>query len=201
VVGVGWYVIAVAALHFLDTDFDPVNDYISEYALGDYGWLMKSASFAVGLGTLALAMGFRRSLEPSRRVIISVILMTLAGIGFIVAGLFNADPILESGVVDSTPVGIVHQTVSILSFLSLIVTAFLLRGVFARNEPWQSLSRPALWFAIVLLLSMIILSVVPLDGPVGLPQRVFLALMMTWLTVVGLRMRQLESSETEAVRT
>ena len=57
-ISVAYSVVAVAALHVLDTDPDPVEHFIREYALGDYGWLMKSVFFAAGLGVWRTALWF-----------------------------------------------------------------------------------------------------------------------------------------------
>ncbi len=42
-IGIGWFVVAVLALHVIEPDFSPVDNTISDYALGDYGWLMQTS--------------------------------------------------------------------------------------------------------------------------------------------------------------
>ena len=47
-----YWVLIVLAMHALESEFDPVRTYISDYALGDYGFLMQSAFIAVGHGII-----------------------------------------------------------------------------------------------------------------------------------------------------
>jgi hypothetical membrane protein len=47
------FVILLAALHFLEPEFDPSKRLISEYELGRYGWVMSVAFFSLGVGVLA----------------------------------------------------------------------------------------------------------------------------------------------------
>src|SRR5215510_2873428 len=46
--------ILLAALHFIEPEFDPSRRLISEYELGRYGWVMSLAFFALGVGVLAM---------------------------------------------------------------------------------------------------------------------------------------------------
>lgn len=183
-------VAAVFALHLLDTDVSPVDGFISEYAVGDYGWLMRSAFFAVGLGTFAIALGLRESLTPSRRATAVVILMIIAAIGFVVAGIFDADTPDASGDIENTAPGLVHDLSTFVLFLNVIVAAFLMRGLFASEPRWQALSRAALWFAVAMTVSRIVMLAVPERGPGGLTQRIFTTIVIVWLAILGGRLRR-----------
>jgi hypothetical protein len=55
------FLILLAALHFLEPDFDPSKDPISEYELGRCGWVMALAFFSLGLRC------WRRCDRPARR--------------------------------------------------------------------------------------------------------------------------------------
>ena len=39
--GLGFLVVTLVALPFLDADLSVVDEYMSVYALGDYGWLLR----------------------------------------------------------------------------------------------------------------------------------------------------------------
>lgn len=82
-VGVGYFVVAVGALHFLDSERTSADVQISDYLNGDYGWLMLTAFVGAGIGTLAIAIGLRAALASSRSATASWILMFIAGIGFV----------------------------------------------------------------------------------------------------------------------
>ena len=48
------FLILLAALHFIEPEFDPSKRLISEYELGRYGWVMSLAFFSLGIGVLAM---------------------------------------------------------------------------------------------------------------------------------------------------
>ena len=192
--GAGYFVATVVVLHLVESEFDPVDHYISDYAVGDFGFLMRSAFFAAGIGTLALARGFSISLAPGRRARSAIILITVAGVGFLVAGAFNGNVADEAGEIEYTAAGIVHTIAGVLLFFSLTIAAFLLRGVFARDARWAALSRSELWFAIALFVALAWGFATPEGGPVGVPQRVFAAILMGWLIFLGSRLRRLTAT-------
>ena len=187
IAGVVYFVVTVVVLHFVQSDLDPLEITMSEYALGQSGWLMTVAFLVVGVGTLALALGLRRSLAPGRRVATSVVLMGLAGVGFLGSGIVEAAPEAEATI---------HDLVGLMLFLAIIVGAFVLRGVFARDARWQGLARAALWFALGLLVTFLLFFVLP-EQVTGLAQRVFVAVMMSWLAVIGWWMRRLDDADSQ----
>jgi hypothetical protein len=115
-----------------------VDNYVSDYALGDFGWLMKSAFFGVGIGTIAIALGLRQTLVPIKRGTASVVLLVVAGIGFFVAALFNTD---STGVTDLTTSGRLHVLGSVVIFFALPITAWMVRGVFKRDPTWEPFAK------------------------------------------------------------
>src|ERR1700730_6638555 len=52
------FIILLAALHILRPDLDPSWRFISEYELGDFGWVMRVAFFCLALscGSLCVAV-------------------------------------------------------------------------------------------------------------------------------------------------
>jgi hypothetical membrane protein len=189
--GVGWLVAALVALHFLDSDLSVTDTYTSDYALGDYGWLMRSAFFAVGVGTVAIGLGLRETLAPGKRVTASVVLFLIAGVAFLVGGIFNTDP---TGVTDLSATGTVHVLASAVLFLSLLVSAWFLRGVFKRDPSWQWFSKAQLGFAVAYTAALIVSFATPEGGTVGLTQRIGIAVLMAWLATLGWSIRRVDSA-------
>jgi hypothetical membrane protein len=190
---VSFWVIAVIALHFLDSDIAAADTYVSDYALGDYGWLMRAAFVVVGIGTIAIGWGLRVTLAPGKRVTGSVVLVLLAGVGFILAGIFNTDP---TGETDLTAAGTIHLLSALVLFLCLIISAWMLRGVFKRGEAWAPFSIIALLFAIALTVTFLVSFLTGEDGPVGLTQRIFAGVIMIWLFVLGWNIRRIGTQQT-----
>ncbi len=191
VAGVAYFAATFVVLHFVQWGLDPGEHFISEYAHGQLGWLVTVAFFVIGAGTLALALGLHRSLEPRERVEMSLVLMTITGISFMVSGIFQIDPLLEDGTTGYTPAGITHLVATLVLFLSLIIGAFTLRGVFAADARWRGLEPAALRLALGMLLAPIVMFAVPPEA-VGLAQRVLVAVMVSWLAVIGWWMRRLD---------
>ena len=59
IAGAAYFALAVAALHFLRPDLDPVSRMTSEYANGAYSFVMTSAFFSMSLATVALIVALR----------------------------------------------------------------------------------------------------------------------------------------------
>ena len=191
--GVGYFVLAVLALHFLHPDLSVMDDQMSYYALEEFGWLMRSAFAAVGIGTIAIGWGLNRTLEPGKRVKASVVMVLIAGVAFVLAGVFNSDPIGET---EMSTVGTVHGVASLVVFVFLLIAAWMLRGVFSRDESWRGFARTQLWLAVALTVTFFVVFATPEDGSGGLTQRVFVAVMMTWLALLGWRIREVGASHT-----
>jgi hypothetical membrane protein len=193
-IGIGWFVVAVVALDVIEPEFSVVDEYMSDYALGNYGWLMRSAFFAVGLGIVAIGLGLRKTLGPGKRVAASVVMFVSAGIGFLVVGMFNTDP---TGVTDLTTVGTLHVLGSVVIFFSLLIAAWMVRGVFKRDPTWEPFAKTQMWFAIAYTVTMFVMFGTPEDGPVGLTQRIFIPVMMGWLFTLAWNIRR-NATNTEA---
>ncbi|GMQ86019.1 MAG: hypothetical protein BMS9Abin07_1591 [Acidimicrobiia bacterium] len=191
VAAVAYFVATFVVLHFVQPELDPVEHFVSRYAFGRFGWLVTLAFVVVGVGTLALALGLHRSLQPGFRVATSVVLMSIAGVGFVGSGIFKTNPLSPSGITAPTATGILHDLAGFVLFVALLIGAFILRGVFARDARWHGLERSALRFALGMLFAATVMFAVPRDV-VGLVQRGLLAIMMTWLGVVGWWMSQLD---------
>ncbi len=193
-VGVALLVVTLVALPFLDPDLSIVDEYMSVYALGDYGWLLRLGEFAAGLGTIAIALGLRATLASGKRVTASWVLIMVAGLGFLVADVFVTDPTgaYEAGL--ATISGAVHDLASLVQFLSLLIASWILRGVFARDNGYAYLARSQLWFAVLLTATFSLVWVAPAFGAVGVAQRVLIAVMLTWLLVLAANVRRADTS-------
>src|SRR5262249_40360257 len=84
------FVLLLGALHFLRPEIDPTWRFISEYALGAFGWMMRLAfvSMATSLASAAVAI-----LSEARTVAgyIGLAGLGIAAVGFLIAAIFTAD--------------------------------------------------------------------------------------------------------------
>jgi hypothetical protein len=163
-----YYVIVLIILHILEPEFDPRFRFMSEYALGDYGWLMTTTFFALGLAPLAAAIGLRAVNQFSRRTRIGLGLLVVAAMFIWLAGIFR----------DSIP----HLLAGVVAFPSMVMAVLLLSWTFRRAVGWQAIYGVGLFIALVML-AMLFLMVADLGMP-GLQQRVFIFLFLLWLSIV-----------------
>src|SRR4029434_7931626 len=84
-----YYVIVLIVLHILEPEFDPRFRFMSEYALGDYGWLMTTTFFALGLAPFVAAIGLRNIFQSSRTTCIGLGLLVVAAVFIWLAGIFR----------------------------------------------------------------------------------------------------------------
>jgi hypothetical membrane protein len=193
--GVGFFVLALLALPFLDPDLSLVHEYISVYGRGDYGLLLRIGMVVGGLGTIAIGLGLRRTVAPAKRVTTSWFLIVITGLGFIAAGLFVTDPTGAYEAGTTTLSGTIHDLAGLIGFLSLVISTWMLRGVFARDAAYKHLAGAAMWFALVLTVAFLLLwFVAPAWGLIGVVQRVYVAAVLLWLLVLAANIRRTATS-------
>ena len=114
------------------------------------------------------------------------LLILLAGFGFIVSGLFVTD---GTDATEFTTAGVLHIVGGLVAILGLIVAAWLLRGVFSRDEGYRHLSRTQIWFAVII--SVTAVAMILLVGTAdGLAQRTLVIVMVTWWLVLAVNVRR-----------
>ena len=196
----GLFLAIVALLHLIDRA-NPVDHQISEYALGPSGWLMTVAFLVVGAGIFALCVGLHRSLIPGPRVW-AAWLIAVTGVSFIGLAGFPTDPQLADGTTVNSFSGQMHALFSSVGPVFLIVGAFVLRRVLARDQRWHPLARVTGWFGVAMTLWFVAgVAVAAVFGPGngnGAVQRLFWLVLLGWLALMGARLRRLGAAPTAA---
>ncbi|WP_194766477.1 DUF998 domain-containing protein [Tamlana sp. I1] len=96
------FIFLLILLHLINTSVSPVWQPISEYALGNAGWLMQIAFFLLGISFLTLGLYLIKYVSKIGSKIGGALLV-IASLGNFLAGIFNTDP------VDTLPE---HMTIS-----------------------------------------------------------------------------------------
>jgi hypothetical protein len=131
VAGLSAFVVAIVALHGLRADLDPAEHTISEYSLGSYGWLMRAAFSALGVGALATGASFCLGDGPSGRWRhVGPLLLAGTAVGSFLDAGFNTDHLGVPETVD----GSVHSVGTAMLVLALPVAAFVFGSHFIRNS-------------------------------------------------------------------
>lgn len=192
--GIGYFFVAVAWLHFLRPDYDPVRRVISNYAVGRYGVLMTVAFLALALSFFSLALGFYQALSTFARSRLASILLAIAGLGMVLSSTFPTDTTPDDS--PRTMVGTIHIFAGVMSFVCLVVVSLLLANRFRRDAGWHSFRRPAWALALGSLSAFAIFFFVKAANlPFGgIAQRFFLTLILLWFLFAALRLRNAVSN-------
>ncbi len=135
------FLVMLVLLHFLEPEFDPSRQLISEYETGSVGWMMRLAFFCWGGSVLALLVALWSSLRSTGGVI------GRAGMLLIAVALFGAGIFITNAITDTTPStrNTLHGlSGAIVIFLFPIIASFT-AGSLARNPDWVAARRRLLW--------------------------------------------------------
>jgi Protein of unknown function (DUF998) len=128
--GLSVFVAVILALHGLQPNLNPAEHTISEYSLGNYGWLMRAAFFVLGVGTLATAASLRISYGSSGWRRIGLLMLVAMAIGLFLDARFNTDHLRVPETFDGT----IHSVGTWILALALPGAAFVLGSDFVRNS-------------------------------------------------------------------
>jgi hypothetical protein len=180
-----YYVVAVALLHILRTDFNPGYRYLSEYARGPYGALMTSTFFVLSAGSLALLLGLCRSVASRLRFVPGFVLWFTWACAVFLAGIYTSD--LQG--TPHTRIGRIHDQMGVIAFPSATVALLLLSLALRWEREWRSVWRPAMLLSVVALVSFLALDRFGQRDLGGLDQRIFLAATLIWMWIIGRRIQ------------
>jgi uncharacterized protein DUF998 len=191
--GIVYFFVAVVALHVLRPELNPVNHAVSNYAVGPYGYLMIAAFYALALSAFALALGLTRSMALTTQAQVAVLLLNIASVGMVVMGIFPGDA--HALHPPATITGIVHWFAAGVSFLSIIVAAFLLSNCFKTDEYWQAFRRLAFALALAMVVALLLYGMLALIGWIGIGQRIYITMSLTWLLLMAVWLRSIVTTE------
>lgn len=195
VAGAGLFLVLLAALHVIKPEFDPAWRFASEYAIGDYGWIMTVAFICLAISCAAVVVAVR----PHVNTIggrLGLILLVVVAVTLVAAGIFVADPITATSD-QLTMHGTLHGVAATIGIPGLPVAAILITRSLVRNPTWLSAKRWLRWIAhltwisvVVMFASMFIMlsQTQGKFGPevlIGWPNRLVVLAYCTWLIAVG----------------
>jgi hypothetical protein len=202
----GLFVLLLLSLHVLEPEFDPTWRFISEYALGPFGWLMHLAFFllATSLASAGVVLfpSVRSMVSKISRLVgyIGLAILGLAAIGILIAAIFRTDP-MTTPPAAMTLSGNMHVFGASLDFTPL--AALVLSFVLARQPAWRPIRRWLFLTAGVMLLAMVaFMLMLPHDGKfgpgvlAGLFGRFLVVSYLGWLLTVGLYILKLRHRAT-----
>lgn len=188
----------LSSLHLLEPEFDPTWRFTSEYALGDFGWMMHLAFGLLALAQISVAI----TIFPHIRTVtgyIGLVILGISAIGVIIAGIFVTDPITVSPD-DATFSGSMHSIGAMLDYTP--VAALLISLSLSRLDVWRPMKRVLLTSAIIAIVAMLLFVLqIPQDGQfgpgvlAGMFGRFLILADIAWLTIVGIHATKLGASK------
>lgn len=142
----------LVALNIISPEFDPAWRMVSEYANGNYAWVLSLFFIFWGMSSWALAYAIWS--EPKTRAgRIGLYFLVAAGIGEVMAAFFDINHSL-------------HSLASLIGIPSLAIAAMLISKSLSKEEAWASVKKNLLlsanltWISILLMaISFVILMV------------------------------------------
>jgi Protein of unknown function (DUF998) len=183
------FLVSFAAVHLLKPEIDPTWRFISEYSIGDYGWVMVLAFLALAVSYLSLVPALWSQVWVGGKIGLGFLVIGAAGL--ILAAIFTTQAI-NTNPADLTMNSQLHGLGTILGtngagLGSLIVTLNL-----AFNKVW----RPARWaliaaVAFTAIANFWFIMSMPADGifgphvAIGLPNRLLVLSYCVWLLITA----------------
>jgi hypothetical protein len=187
------FVAILAVLHLVKPELAPSWRLISEYEIGQHGWLMRVAFFSLALGTAGVAVAVASRLR-SVAGYIGLLFVLLAAAGLTIAGVFETAAVTVAKEAWSMS-GAMHGVGAVLAIQSAPIAATLVSWVLPRRHAaWLASRRPlwlttaAIWLSFAAFLTAGGTRVDGSQGPddwYGWANRAFIVAFSAWLLVVA----------------
>jgi hypothetical protein len=184
------FILSLIILHIIKPELDPSWRMISEYEIGNLGWVMRVAFFLLAGSCITL---FAAIYSEIRWLLgkFGLVLLLLSAAGMILAGIFTSDSMTGS----RTPIGQIHELGAMLDsipFAALFINLTLIR----KNPDWAPARKALFWTAFLPLFGLItfvgsVAALFPSDGKfgpdvlIGWQNRFFILTHAIWLIVVA----------------
>jgi len=187
------FLVLLATLHLIKSEYDPSWRMVSEYAIGRFGWAMQLAFFSLAIASVCAISATWGQLRSTIGYI-GLMLLLVAATGMIIGGIFTSDPITTAPNALSTS-GKMHILGGQLGIPSIPLAMTLISWALSRRNPAWARVRRWLWllvslvwlgFAAVVFLAFVIAKgrLGP-DVLIGWPNRLFMIGYSVWLMVVA----------------
>jgi hypothetical protein len=125
--------VSLAALHFLSPEFDSSWRFVSEYALGSYGWVLSLMFLSLAVSCVSLFFAIRPYVRTiAGKIGLAFLLLVATGLGMAV--FFDVNHAL-------------HGLAAMIGIPSSPIAAVLISVSLARSQVWSSWRRLLLWTA------------------------------------------------------
>ncbi len=185
------FIILLALLHVIKPDIEPSWNFISEYQVGHFGWLMSLAFVSLALSCLFLSIALWKEVNLVGKI--GIVMILLSSAGMFIAAIFKTDALNTSPEL-VTQSGMLHQVGAMLDqipFAALLITIALFRKREWHVNRWLLIvSLVLVWFGMIYFIASIRIHF-PADGKfgpnvlVGWQNRIMIVTQALWLILVA----------------
>jgi hypothetical protein len=136
--------VSLALLHVLSPEFSPAWRMVSEYANGEYPWVLSLMFIFWALSSWLLAFTLWPEVKTTAGKV-GVYFLIVSGLGEAMAAAFDINHSL-------------HGLASFLGIGSLPIAALLISTSLSRAETWSAAKKPLLWYAHLTWISVILMA-------------------------------------------
>ena len=181
-----YFFAAAMAAHLVNIQYNFLRDYISDYAIGPWGWIYGSAFWASCIGCIALAAALTQSIPPIASSRTGVGLLVIVGITYAIDFVFPTD-ILPPGARPTTVVGAIHLLDALFGWVLFAIGALLISSGLKSVPYWKPWRAPLMnlaWLSVLLLivLVMVVVSKAPFGG---LAEKAFILDRNVWALILA----------------
>lgn len=134
----------LASLHILSPEFDPAWRMVSEYANGNYDWVLSLMFASWGISSWALAYALWSQVSTTGGKI-GLYFLVAAGIGEAMASIFD----INHGL---------HSAASFIGIPGLAIAAMLISTSLIKDEIWAKSKKSLLWTANLTWISIVLMA-------------------------------------------
>lgn len=164
-------------MHFIRPDKSILASFISEYAVGSYGWVMTAGFFGIAIGALCTVIGLVYSVKPSKTAIATLVIWC---IGAFLFSIFTTD--LPGA--PPTPRGLIHGFSALIALLNLGIAIIAWGFTFNKSAGWQHMAKISWFFGMISIVVFIVFLFSP-PSLRGLSERVLITWDVSWLALIN----------------
>ena len=186
VICIGVTFVGIMVLHAVRSDVDPLHDVMSHYANGSRGPVMSVVFYAFGLSAIALGIRLRSAIDRRGITRAFPVLMVLAGLGLLAAGVFEVDRPLAPQTIQEA----IHSNAAVAAFVMLVVAMLLFALACWGDDRWWSLRWVSMGLALTAAGAAVATQLARGSGTSGAVQRVLAGAVLAWFLVTAVHVRR-----------
>jgi hypothetical protein len=188
IIGAVAFLLTVLALDIVQSGSNPVIKTISDLVHGSYGWLQSLAFALVGFWFFVFVSRLYSMTVKRKSSLTAASFLGITSIGFLLIAVFPS----QTGALEQTIQGIVHDSVAGLISASFIIGCLAFAIHFRKDPQWKRYWTYTTLTVIACLVFALLWALIPLEWQLkGLGERLLLTSGFAWVVVISLKMLRL----------